>query len=125
MIPQKSTATTPGEQSITLDSWSGKGSQAAPQACRELNAVTPAPRIIKLLQAEGEPRLQSILREAKLHGPIIPAGLHPRGRAVLELTCKATRFSQQERAPGHQEEQASLQQRELPEFGELGDVADG
>lgn len=31
----------------------------------------------------------------------------------------------QERAPGHQEEQAGLQQWELPKFGELGDVADG
>lgn len=92
---------------------------------RELNAVTPGPRIIKLLQAEGEPQVQSTLREAKLSGPIIPADLHPRGRAGLELACKATRLSQQERAPGHQEEQASLQQWELPKFGELGDVRDG
>lgn len=125
MIPQKSTATTPGEQSITLESWSGKGSWAAPQAWRELNEVTPEPRIIELLQAEGEPWLQSILREAELSGPIIPADLHGRGRAVLGLACKATRLSQQERAPGHQEEQASLQQGELPKFGELGDVAAG
>lgn len=110
---------------MTLDSWSGKGSWAAPQACRELNAATPETRIIKLLQAEGEPWLQSILIEAKLSGPTTPADLHPRGRAVLELACKATRFSQQERAPGHQEEQASLQQWELSKFGELGDVADG
>lgn len=44
---------------------------------------------------------------------------------MLELACKATRFGQQERAPGHQEEQAGLQQRELPKFRELGDVADG
>lgn len=57
--------------------------------------------------------------------PITPADLCPRHRAVRELACKATRFGQQERAPGHQEEQASLQQRELTKFGELGDVADG
>lgn len=44
---------------------------------------------------------------------------------MLELACKATCFSQQERAPGHQKEQAGLQQWELPKFGELGDVADG
>lgn len=97
--------------------------RAAPQGCRELNGVTPEPRII--LQADGEPQLQQILRKAKLSGPTTPADLHPRGRAVLELACKATGFSQQERAPGHQEEQAGLQQRELPKFGEFGDVADG
>lgn len=69
--------------------------------------------------------MQSTLGGAKGNSPIIPADLRSRRRAVLQLACKATRFGQQERAPGHQEEQASLQQRELPKFGELGDVADG
>jgi len=83
------------------------------------------PSIIKLPKAEGKPRLQSVLGEAKLDRPITPADLRPRRGAVLGLACKATRFGQQECAPGHQEEQAGLQQRELPKFGELGDVADG
>lgn len=80
---------------------------------------------MELLKAEGEPRLQSILGEAKPNRPVIPADLRPGRRAVLELACKATRFGQQERAPGHQEEQAGLQQWELPKFREFGDVEDG
>lgn len=37
-------------------------------------------------------------------------------------TCEPAGLSQQEGAPGHEEKQSCLQQREVPEFGELGHV---
>lgn len=37
-------------------------------------------------------------------------------------TCEPAGLSQQERAPGHQEKQSCLQQREVPQLGELGHV---
>lgn len=81
------------------------------------NAVTLKPRAIKAVETEGEPSARS--KTQRHHHP---CGLL--AQVELELACKATRFSQQEGAPGHQEEQAGLQQWELPQLGELGDVAD-
>lgn len=37
-------------------------------------------------------------------------------------TCEPAGFSQQERAPGHEEKQSCLQQGEVPQLGELGHV---
>lgn len=39
------------------------------------------------------------------------------------LTCESAGLGQQEGAPGHEEEERRLQQREAVQFGELGDVA--
>lgn len=44
---------------------------------------------------------------------------------VVNPTCKAAGFSQQECAPRHQEKQASFQQLEFTEFSELGNVEKG
>lgn len=42
---------------------------------------------------------------------------------MTPLTCEAAGFSQQEGAPGHEEEERRLQQREAVQLGELGDVS--
>lgn len=40
----------------------------------------------------------------------------------MPLTCEPAGFGQQEGAPGHEEEEGGLQQREAVQLGELGDV---
>lgn len=40
-------------------------------------------------------------------------------------TCEAAGLGQQEGAPGHEEEQGRLQQREISQFGEFGQVSRG
>ena len=42
----------------------------------------------------------------------------------VKMTCEATGLRQQEGAPGHEEEEGRLQQLEIPQLGELGDVAE-
>lgn len=41
---------------------------------------------------------------------------------VTELTCESAGLSQQEGAPGHEEEEGGLQQREVMQLSEFGDV---
>lgn len=46
----------------------------------------------------------------------------PSAPHAAQLTCEAAGLCQQERAPGHEEEEGRLQQREAVQLGELGDV---
>lgn len=46
-------------------------------------------------------------------------------RSLPELTREATGLGQEEGAPGHEEEEGRLQQREAVQLGELGDVTIG
>lgn len=41
---------------------------------------------------------------------------------LVDLTCEPAGLGQQKSAPGHEEEEGSLQQRKTVQLGELGDV---
>lgn len=47
----------------------------------------------------------------------------PHSQNLRQLTCEAAGLSQQEGAPGHEEEESRLQQWKAVQLGELGDVA--
>lgn len=56
------------------------------------------------------------------HGCLVPTSQIATSSSTAQLTCEPAGFGQQEGAPGHEEEEGSLQQREAVQLGELSDV---